>query len=155
VKTKHGFTLMELLIVVAVTTTVIALTGQLFVEGWTISHGAIRRINDNQMIPIIMKTWQKALRHSPPSSWKIAEESFHAGTTIVKQTGKHLVVITDGKEKHILLPQDSTCKFTIEQTPDMTKCAVMDFNWASHYYRNKKMNHVRFVSCGSNNEKAE
>lgn len=152
-KTRRGFTLTELLVVLAVTATVISMIGSFFVEGWIAVHRAFRRNDNSQLLPIVMKVWQKSLANTEPASWSVNNTSFNSTPTVVEQEGKHLAVINGDKTQHFLLPNDATCRFSVENSPGLAACAVLDVYWESRYFASCRMNHVRFVACGRRDEK--
>lgn len=148
-KKKRAFSLTELLIVIALAATVMSLVGRFFADSWLASHRSLRRVENNQLVPILMKEWQRTLSDTTSASWETKGKGFSAGRTSVKQDGSHLVVAKDGKEKRFALPHDSTCRFSIERPAGLAPYAVMVFSWDSRYFRKQKMNQVRFVACGS------
>ena len=145
---KRGFTLMELLIVIGVGAAVLTLTGRFFVAGWTSVSRAIRRVEDNQTVPIVMTAWQRALQDSTTDEWHVGESTFTAGRILIWQDGQHLSIKTADSVRRVLLPSDASCAFRIERPPDMAPMAVMNLAWDAPYHGRTKENRVRFVACG-------
>ena len=149
-KHRDGFTLTEMLIVTAVTVSVLSLVSAFFVDGWSASHRTLRRIDHNQIVPIIMKKWQAFLKPTSPDSWQLQQEegAFKAGRVRVWQGGNHLLFVSGGKTNAMRLPTGSKCSFSIEAPANMAACAVMTVTWPSEYVRSSEINLVRFVACG-------
>jgi len=143
-----GYTLMELLTVITVVVIVAPLVGKLFTDGWIASHRTIRRIENNQIVPILMKSWQKTLANTSPETWHTENNVFRAESFSTSQNGKHLVINNGQFTKKLLLPSGSECVFSIERYSDMADCAIMQLSWISTYMRKKQTNQVRFVACG-------
>ena len=133
---------------VAISVTLLSLIGRLFATGWTSVHRAIRRVESNQLVPILMHDWQETLRETTPSSWKADGKAFVSGSTSIKQEGRHLVIIRADKEKRLALPHNATCHFSIERPAGLAPYAVMLFNWESSPSQKQRISHVRFVACG-------
>ena len=146
---KRGYTLVELLIVVAVTATLLSVIGQFFSDGWVASHRAFRRVESNQLCLLVMNQWQNSLRNTSPRSWHADENFFEAGSVLISTSASHITIRNNDSEKSILLPEGATCRFSIERDPTLDSCAVLDISWNSKFFRKIKENKVRFVACGS------
>ena len=146
---KRGYTLVELLIVVAVTATLLSVIGQFFSDGWVASHRAFRRVESNQLCLLAMSRWQKSLRNTSPRSWRTDGDVFEAGSVRMSSSASHITIRSNDCEKSMLLPQGATCKFSIERDSALASCAVLDISWESKFFRKIKENKVRYVACGS------
>ena len=145
---KRGFTITEMLVVLAITFSTLSVVGVFFADSWVGVNRAFHRADNQAVIPLVIKRWQQTLDHTSPSSWSVDHGVFHAGSFLIRQDKAYLVVATGVHESRLLLPPGSTCEFTIETPAGLAPCAVLHLSWDSYYLRKQRTHHLRFVACG-------
>lgn len=145
---REGFSLTEMLAVIAVLTVVLSVTGRFFADGWKGMRRVLVRAENNQRLPFVMRSWQDSVSVSSPESWEASADRFRAGAMTARQTGPHLVISNGDSKRAVLLPRGSHCAFTIEREPGRAPCAVMTVTWDSRYSNRREANTVRLVACG-------
>ena len=147
-KHRSGFTLTEMFVVIAVVVAVLPIIGTFFADGWVASHRALARVENNQLVPLLMKQWQSVIHNTASDQWSVDEKGFAAGTLRIYQENRHLVVDSGASRRTFLLPADAQCRFVIEEHSGLSDCAVLHVNWKSRYMQRENSKDFRFVACG-------
>ena len=144
----RGFTLAEILVVLAVVTLMLPILGRFFADGWVASRRAVTRAEDNQLILLLMKQWQSSLHDADTDGWHTDGNAFSDGTIRVYQDARHMVVEKAGARKTVPLPVGALCKFAIEKHPGLASCAIMSITWKTRRVNREDSEDIRFVACG-------
>jgi prepilin-type N-terminal cleavage/methylation domain-containing protein len=145
---KRGFTLTEMLVVVAVAVTFISAASIFFSGSWTSAYRIIQRTNDSQDALILMKQWRMALENTDPTQWETKNGIFSAAGTIISATQSSLLISRGEARKEVRLPPGTTCTFQIEHEAGLAPVAVLQLEWNSKYLQKSKINTVRLAACG-------
>ncbi len=147
-KTHRHFTLMELLTVVAIGAFMLSMTAKLFTDGLRASRRARIQAENNQLVGVITKRWQKQFRKTSPDEWTMEGNVLKAGSYSARVAKNHLVLDDGASAKRIPLPDTMNCSFSIERNPVLADCAVLTLNIKSYYFHFVRTNSVRIVACG-------
>ena len=148
---QRGFSLCEILIVLAVLSMVMAAFGRFMVDGWIGVRRAGRRAEDMQLALILSEAWRGAVGGTDPAGWVAGGAGFTAGQRVVRRAERHLVV-SGGMERRVALPAATQCTFAVERRDGAADCAIMNVAWPSRWYRRVVTNCVRLVACGAAGE---
>lgn len=147
-KTSHGYSLIELLTVVAIATVLFSLVGRLFADGWLASRDAITHAENNRLVVIAAQRWQRTLRETDPADWRTNENTLRAGDRYIRRDEDTLVFGDGAGSSAVHLPTGIECTFSIERHPASVDCAVMNLAISSRFFRAARTNTVRIVGCG-------
>jgi prepilin-type N-terminal cleavage/methylation domain-containing protein len=145
---QSAFSLVELLVVLAITATLISAGGKLFSDGWAATHRAIARAESDQMVMILMKRWQAELGNTTPAEWKIENTVFIAGQQSIAIDGRHLAFTGSRGTIKARLPDGAECSFNIERNGTLADCAVLNLAIRRPSRRIAPIEQIRIVSCG-------
>lgn len=145
---KRGFTLTEMLLVVAVAVTFISTTSIFFSDSWTSAYRIVRRTNDSQDTLILMKQWRMALANTDPAHWQIQDGTFSSDGISISANKSALLISRDGRQKEVSLPPGTACTFRIEREAGLAPVAVLQLQWNSYYSRKTVTSTVRLAACG-------
>ena len=145
---RDGYTLAELLAVLAIMSMLIALVGKLWHDGWIASHHATEQAENNQLVTILSRMWQQELRGTTSSEWEVTDAGFRSGKHEIRHDGNHLVFANADSAKRIRLPETAKCVFSIERNQGAADCAVLSLTLPAWYFDQQRKNTMRLVACG-------
>jgi len=146
-KRNTAFTLVEMMVVMAIMVTFISASSRLFSDGLQCSRRSLKQAEINQVILIIMERWQNILNNTSPDEWKVINKKFHAEKISVYQDKRHLVFDNAGSISRFFLPSEVQCSFSVEKPSGLAPCALLSIDWELQRFHSAKTNHVRLVAC--------
>ncbi len=124
-----GFSLTEMMVVVAVSLTLMSLVGVFFSNLWLSSRRAIERTGNSQQALILMQEWQQTLNSTDPSGWSTDGTSFTSAQLKIHQDAEFLVITRGSTSKKVILPARAQCTFSIETLKDSAPLAALNIAW--------------------------
>ncbi len=142
-----AFTLIEMLTVMAVSATLLALTTKMFADGWVAAHRSLRDTRRDQTVHLLADRWRRTVHRTERRAWRVGTNEFVAGSHgVICETNRVCFVENDARKGVALLP-GMRCGFAIETHAEGADCAVMHVTWPTHRYRKVVTNAVRIVAC--------
>ena len=147
-KTRLAFTLIEMLVVVAVVTVIGTAASKSVVYGIEVVAMFQNRVETCRMLLDVQQSWQHAISDTESSDWKTDGTVFVAGDVQVAPAEGKLVVQRGEKHLPIYIPKQATIRFTIEHEAGFPDRAVLTFHWTSTWLNQQRAATVRMVACG-------
>lgn len=144
---KTGYTLVEVLVVIAIFATLISAATRLFGDAWTSIHRATTHIQTAQTVRLVADRWRAVVRETSPGDWQTANGQFNAGNQRVFFDSRHVVFGNGKTERRIHLPGSLTGQFSIEKKKTGVDCAVLTLAWERRYFRVTKTESIRVAGC--------
>jgi len=142
-----GFTLIEMLTVMAVSATLLAITTKLFCDGWVAAHRSLADTRRDQTVYMLADRWRRTVHQTERDAWRATESGFTAGNHGVTCETNRVFFVEGTARKGVALPPGMQCRFAIEPQAEGADCAVMLVTWPAHRYRKVETNSVRIVAC--------
>jgi len=142
-----GFTLIEMLTVMAVSATLLAITTKLFGDGWVTAMRSLGDTRRDQTVYVLADRWRRTIHQAEREAWTLTESGFSAGRHGVTCESNRVFFVEGAARKGVALQPGMRCDFAIEPHADGADCAVMFVTWPTHRYRTVETNCARIVAC--------
>ncbi len=143
-----GFTLIEMMVVVAVSLMLITLVGSFFSNLWLSSRRAIERTSNNQQALILMQEWQQTLSSTDPAAWTTDGATFAAQGLSINQEAGFLVITRGSTSKKVALPASAQCTFSLETPKDSTPLAALNIAWLDRRMGSNRKRRAEILAHG-------
>lgn len=144
---RRGFTLVEMLTVVAIVALIIGTIGILFSDVWVMTGRARVEAERSQLTVVLLKRWQQEIHATDPATWVAGDETFSAGSLEVRREGRTLVFRTPAGSWTVLVPDGVMCRFSVERHAPRADCAVFHLEFTTYRYRTAYPRSIRLVAC--------
>jgi prepilin-type N-terminal cleavage/methylation domain-containing protein len=144
---NRGYTLVEMLVVVAISAVLLSGATRLFGDAWVAIRRATTHMQTAQNLRLVADRWRAVVRRTEPRDWQVADGRFAAGDERVFFDGRHVVFKNGDTERRIHLPGSLTGRFGVERRETGADCAVLTLEWERRYFRASATERVRIVGC--------
>lgn len=144
--TMHRYSLIEMIMYVAVVFLVVSVAGHFFYHASLLQRGYSRDAFVAQRFYYVQREWQRLVHQTEPADWQADAAGFQAGRLRAFQEGDKLNLVLPGRQLAVRLPANAEARFHIEAPPGQPKIAVLDLAWDRQLFRKRHRETLRLVA---------
>lgn len=147
-KHRAGYTMIEMLCILALVAMLTAIFGQFFVQGIRATQLAHARADVSRQLLWMSEFWQGTLAETDPADWVCDDHRFSAGPLRMDYAAHGIEVRNGDVSGKVMLTGPMEARFSIERSGDRPACAVLELTWTYERQDSLKTDRARIVACG-------
>ena len=152
IRNRRGYTLNEMLAVLAVLTSVGTLCTRALLSGWQETRGLSEHVYAAQLAEPIRGSWRRLVGKTSSSNWDLGSKSFRAGDQRAWIDGNALKMTSGDGISTFFLPGGVECEFRLEHETDWRPCAILTLRWVQSSFGHDRKHSIPIVACAAGGE---
>ena len=147
-KTRRFYSLMEILLSMALGLALLGAAVQLLNRSWLFCRESVRQVHRTQELGLVRKRWRRFVRACPERGWTATDGTVFTAGSSSARADEGRIVLDDGKTpREIQLPEDAAARLSIERSDGAADRAVLTMTWAAPAMIGKRPCRARIVAC--------
>lgn len=150
------YTLMEMLVVIALLVALMNLADKLFRGTWDFCRDAVRQTERRQQLLLVRSAWRDVVHRGPVTQLQVTGNATDLSGKRAPETSGKLVLTMGAYTRRATLPPGTDATVSVEPcAAGGGNAAVLTLTWAAGPFAGKRTEAVRLVACAPRGDAQE